>query len=131
MFENIGKKIKSLCKIVFYVLVSCSLLGGLICFISVFVSNNEPEFEQIFGGFFLMVLICGLGVFFSWILVLFIYAFGELVDSGTILVKQNKKIIALLSGEEQDEVSSVKFFSQDNSNVEKKEEQGGSIKYDL
>ena len=97
MFENIGKKIKKLCKTCFYVLSFCAIIVGIICFILPLLRGNESDFE-ILRGFFLMLVTSTLGVFLSWLFVLFIYAFGELVDSNQKQVRQNKKIISILLG---------------------------------
>ncbi len=99
MFDNIGRKIKYMAKFVFYVIVfvvfilACTTFGKL---------GKNPEFEDILGSVFLFLGIMAIGTFFAWIFVLFLYAFGELVDSNQIQVKQNNTLIKLLSGKKPD-----------------------------
>ena len=52
-----------------------------------------------------------------------LYAFGELVDSNQIQVKQNRKIISILAGkelkngeDEEEKRSSIKFFESNSIN---------------
>lgn len=123
MFENIGKKIKSLCKVVFYVLSACAVMGGLIAFISPIA--NGADAGPILLGFLLMFVISALGIFLAWLIVMLLYAFGELVDANQIQVKQNRKIISILAGkelkngedeEEEEKRSSIKFFESNSIN---------------
>ena len=116
MFEDIGKKIKNLCKVVFYVLSACAVIGGLIAFISPILAENA-EIELILLGFVLMIAISALGVFVAWLIVMLLYAFGELVDLNQKQVNQNRKIISILlnkelkDGEDEEyESKSVNFF---------------------
>ncbi len=114
MFENIGKKIKALCKIAFIVFSILSFIIGLVVGVPLMESGDEAGVL----GFFLIILIGGGGMLFSYLLVMVLYGFGELVDTNQTQVKQNKKIISLLGGKKEDkeeeihdENSSVKYFS--------------------
>jgi hypothetical protein len=121
MFSEVGKKIKGLCKFVFGVMVVVSFIIA----IAVFAGRvSSGEAEDILLGMLLFVIIGGVGVFISWLSVLFLYAYGEIVEANQTRVKQNKKIIQLLSGgkeiedEEEEEVKScVHFVSSDYGNI--------------
>ena len=112
MFNDIGKKIKGLCKIVFYISLVAVGIVGIVVFATGVEYSNEPV-----GLFFLMLLIWGAGALISYLLVLFLYAFGELVDTNLTLVKQNDKIIKMMLPKNKDEQkeenneSLVKYFN--------------------
>ena len=86
MFENIGKKIKSLVLIITRIEFALFIIIG-ICLI--FSSNV-----------LLGLLVGGLGCLFAWLSSLFIYAFGEIVDKlqdierNTRLISQYTSILA-------------------------------------
>ncbi len=75
MFENIGKKIKSLAKIVF--VIEAAFLGfvGLVLMLD---GNGE--------GFLVLVA----GVLGAWISGLFLYGFGEIIDKLTDIEKNTR-----------------------------------------
>ena len=106
MFNDIGKKIKGLCKIVFFVvLIIVAIIGIVVC-----VGLDSGK------GVLMMFLIWGIGALIAYLLVLFLYAFGELVDTNSTIVKQNEKIIKIMSkdeekGEEKPD-SLVKYFEE-------------------
>jgi len=80
MFDNIGRKIKSLVKTVFAVEVILSLL------VVIALSFNP------------IGIIISLGVIFlAWISSFTMYGFGELIDNSQKQFIQNEKIINLLS----------------------------------
>lgn len=96
MFENVGKKIKGLCKIVFIVLVSITVISAIYIIASMIITDNA-EFKDYLVALLVCVLIIGVGTLLAWLTVLFLYAFGELVDTNQIAVEQNEQIIDYLS----------------------------------
>ncbi len=81
MFDNIGGKIKTLTKVIFAIMVTCSIIlnviGGVVL---------GKAFRGIIPGillFLLVIISIGLGVLFSWIFCFFMYGFGELIESQT------------------------------------------------
>ncbi len=80
MFDNIGKKIKSLVKTIFAIEVVLFVL-----------------LIMIFGLQPLSFFISLAGVFLAWISSFVMYGFGELIDNSQKHSIQNDKIISLLS----------------------------------
>lgn len=93
MFENIGGKIKVLAKVVFWIGVGSSILGGLavlfVCF-----STLEPVFMLM--GVIYCALIIGLGALLSWIGVFFMYAFGQITENVETIGETSADIKELL-----------------------------------
>lgn len=83
MFENIGKKIKGLSKIICYIEIAISFIIGvaLLGIASEMSYGGEPL--AIIG-----IIILVVGSLFSWIGSFFMYGFGELIDNSTI-IRQN------------------------------------------
>jgi hypothetical protein len=71
MFNDIGKKIKTLAELICWIGILISLILGLIFVI-----------ENIFVGFIIFII----GVLSSWVGSIFLYGFGELVDNSTKIV---------------------------------------------
>ena len=77
MFDNIGKKIKSLAVIITRVEFAAFIIAGIALMI-------EEEF-------LIGLLVGGLGCLFAWLTSFFIYAFGELVDKVQDIEKNTRK----------------------------------------
>lgn len=75
MYENIGKKIKSLASILTWIGIIAYVIAALILII---VGISEDEVLLIFGIVTLIV-----GPFVTWISNFFVYGFGELIDKVT------------------------------------------------
>ena len=86
MFKNIGKKIKGLAKIVFWVEFISTILAGFGFIISSFFWVDEPI--AVVGV--IIAAIVGVAILFllEWMSVWMLYAFGELVDNSTIIAKE-------------------------------------------
>lgn len=78
MFDNIGNKIKMLAKIEFYILCVLSVIGGLVFFKS----------SVLLG---LVIIIAG--VFFSWVAVIALYAFGQLVENSDKIANGTNNVV--------------------------------------
>lgn len=79
MFENIGKKIKGLAKVVAYLGMIASVIGG----ISIMADGSDVA---ILIGLLVMIS----GMIAAWIGSFFAYGFGQLVDNSDKLVKAQK-----------------------------------------
>lgn len=76
MFNNIGKKIKALAKIVFGILTALFEIGGIILF--------ALGAGYGYGPFILIgLLIMIIGPLFAWLSTLQLYGFGEIIDKLT------------------------------------------------
>ena len=76
MFTNVGKKIKTLAQVMFYVMLAGAVVGGI-----ALISSDD---DLVPAG---LVMMAG-GFLFSWISALFIYGFGELIDK-TSAIERN------------------------------------------
>ena len=91
MFNNIGKKIKTLAELICWIGILISLILGLIFVI-----------ENIFVGFIIFII----GVLSSWVGSFLLYGFGELVDNSTKIVK-NMELIDRPEGKPNEENPNV------------------------
>ncbi len=81
MFQNVGGKIKSFALVNFWVDTVAAVLGAFVML-----------FEDI-DMFFVAILIAAGGIFAAWVISLFLYGFGELIET-------NQKISYKLGGDE-------------------------------
>ncbi len=74
MFDNVGRQIKSFAKVLFYLGVVGSFIGGL-----VLLAMGSEAWE---GGTFIIagLLLIVVGTLVSWISSLLLYGFGELIE---------------------------------------------------
>lgn len=73
-FDSVGKKIKSICRIIFYVAVFLTFAGGIA--LAVFGLVEESAILAIVG-----VALALLGPVLSYLSCLLFYGFGEIVDN--------------------------------------------------
>lgn len=76
MFDNIGKKIKGLAKAVFWIGVVFSVALGI-----GLVAILHSGYNHSGGGFLWALIIIGVGGFFAWLGSVFVFGFGELIDT--------------------------------------------------
>ena len=89
MFKNIGRKIKGLAKIVFWVEAVSTVLAGLGFIIaSIFMVDHAIA---ILGSVIVSVFGVALLLLLEWLSVWMLYAFGELVDNSTIIANEVKE----------------------------------------
>lgn len=72
MFNEIGKKIKMLAKVSFYI------MAGIIGIVGIVVAVSSIDEEPLVS--FLTLLGTALVIFFAWIATFVLYGFGELID---------------------------------------------------
>lgn len=75
MFDNIGKKIKTLAKVICWAGIIASFIGAIIIY---------EEFEEII----FCILTLAVGALISWVGSFTLYGFGQLIDNSDILVAQ-------------------------------------------
>lgn len=86
MFNNVGEKIKGVAVIWFVLSLIASVILGL--------ATAES------GGILFLLI----GVVVSWVTALFLYGFGELIESTAENKRINRRILASLTGENLDDV---------------------------
>ena len=74
MYNNIGKKIKGLTKLIVGIGISGSIIGGIVTFLSL----NDSYYTEDYA--FVGIIIAIVGSLTCWISGFFVYGFGELVD---------------------------------------------------
>jgi len=93
MWDNIGGKIKTLAKVIAWLGIISSIIGGIILIIEGVRINQNSWFGG-GGGLFIGIgfgTIIG-GVIFSWIGSWFMYGFGELIENSETIVYNTSKI---------------------------------------
>ncbi len=95
MFRNIGRKIKTLALVLFWISLAsgviASLIGGIVCFI-------DGGVAMIFAGIGIIIFGAAFSFLVSWIGSFFMYGFGQLIDDTEINRHTNEKILARLDG---------------------------------
>lgn len=78
LFRNIGKKIKLLTKVIFWVGVAISVIAAIVLFVLALL----PQYLPLSQGFATVGIIWLIGgPIAMWVFCAFLYAFGELVDN--------------------------------------------------
>ena len=90
MFQNIGKKIKTVAIVIMIVGIVLSVLGGLFAFWGGYLGF---DFITALVSF---IMIASLGILFSWLSVFILYGFGELVDQSMTMTQRQEEILRLL-----------------------------------
>lgn len=77
MFENVGKKLKSLAKVMCVIGIIVFIIAAIVLFVAASNSTTESlAYTNIYMGFACLIV----GPLGSWISSLFVYGFGELID---------------------------------------------------
>ena len=90
MFQNIGKKIKTVAIVIMITGILLAALGGLVAFL------EEYSVSNLFEAFLTFLTVAGLGILFSWLSVFILYGFGELVDQSMAMTQRQEEILRLL-----------------------------------
>ena len=92
MFENPGKSLKNIGGFIFFGGIILSIIGGFWMFK---IASEVPDYyRSVSGGYvFVGIIIIVLGCFISYLISIFISAFGELVENSTAIryFMENKK----------------------------------------
>jgi hypothetical protein len=95
MFRNIGRKIKTLALVLFWISLAsgviASLIGGIVCFI-------DGGVAMIFAGIGIIIFGAAFSFLVSWIGSFFMYGFGQLIDDTEINRQTNQMILQKLDG---------------------------------
>ena len=118
MFDNIGKKIKTLAKVICGIGIVASIIVAIIMFI---ISSMSYLQSVLFGWLGIIILL--LGPLFSWIGCFLLYGFGELIDNSAIIAQQsnssnqnyNKKLEKQHKKDTEQRLDSIKEQLLDNS----------------
>ena len=86
MFKNIGSKIKTLAKVLFWIASILSVVGGVLTILRV-VLNAYMDTPQKIMSIVIGIGIIVFGILFAWIGNFLLYGFGELVDSNQKMLK--------------------------------------------
>ena len=86
MFDNIGRKIKTLAKVVTFIGMGGSVLTGFSVYVNI-IKENEENF---IAGLIIMFLVVGLGCLASWVGSFLLYGYGQLIENTDILVVQKE-----------------------------------------
>ncbi len=105
MFNNIGKKIKTLAKVLFWVCAISFTISGLLLFTSGLSLLNAPSipgysYTSLSSGvasMFLGLLTIGLGFLIAWVGNFMLYGFGELIDKTHENEKNTRAILNILN----------------------------------
>lgn len=105
MFENVGKRMKTVTKVFFWI---AEISFALVAFISLITAAMNEKMDLFLA---LVILLIGvpLVMFFIWVSYLFMYGFCELVDKTT----QNEENFARLEEkayQTQEDVRSIKYL---------------------
>ena len=93
LFLNIGSKLKILSKIVFWIGVLASVIGCIAVFVfGIYTTILEGDWSCALIAILGLVGIPCIGTLISWLSVLIMYAFGELVENSAICAKDVKKV---------------------------------------
>ncbi|MBR5942128.1 MAG: hypothetical protein IKZ81_02170 [Clostridia bacterium] len=96
MFNNIGKKIKTLAKVLCWIGIIGSFIGGIVLAVSGASSSKKATDILLLILFGLAAAI--IGAFLAWISSFVLYGFGELVDSTQEIKRSNEEILNRVSG---------------------------------
>ena len=97
MFNNIGRKIKGLAIIIFWISLISGAIASIVCGIVLF---TEARWDGIYVlyGIGAIILGCGVSFLVSWIGSFFMYGFGQLIDDTQINRQTNQRILQRLEG---------------------------------
>ena len=90
MFSNIGGKIKTLAKVLCWIGIVASVIGG-ITFDFIYISTTKMDGLNFVIGIVAGLLIAMLGALISWVGSFVLYGFGQLVDNSDTLVQTSNK----------------------------------------
>ena len=79
MFTKIGKKIKTVAAVLFYVLAASSIIGAL------YVIFGFGKLLGVGNAILLGVLIILVGGLLAWLSAIMLYGYGELIDNSTLI----------------------------------------------
>ena len=106
MFNHAGRKIRIWAILAFVLCVCAFVFGGVYYILSAYAMGAGIGFMQIALG-------CGIiigGILVSYLVTLFLVAFGELVESTTCNMELNEQILEKLEKKEKEEAAAVRTY---------------------
>lgn len=97
MFKNIGRKIKTLALVLFWIEIVIGVLAALGSGIAMIVTEGRYNGMMIVAGVATIVIGSGLVFLFAWIGSFFMYGLGQLIDDTEINRKTNQQILEKLN----------------------------------
>ena len=97
MFKNIGRKIKMLALVLFWIELVIGVLAALGGGILVIILEGRYDTLMILLGVAIIVIGSGLVFLFAWIGSFFMYGLGQLIDDTEINRKTNQQILEKLN----------------------------------
>ena len=83
MFNNIGRKIKIVAKVFFWIGVLISIIIPLVSVQSVSYSLNGYQYRTSGNNILAVILFIVIGILISWLSTIILYGFGELIERVT------------------------------------------------
>ncbi len=99
MFKNIGRKIKTLALVLFWIELVLGVLAALGSGIAMIVTEGRYNGMMIVAGVATIVIGSGLVFLFAWIGSFFMYGLGQLIDDTEINRKTNQQILEKLNAQ--------------------------------
>jgi len=96
VFNNIGRKIKTLAVVLFWIMMILGVLGSLIGGISMIATTGRYDDTGVVFGILIIIFGSGFAFLFSWIGSFFMYGFGQLIDDSEINRQTNQQILRKL-----------------------------------
>ena len=87
MFRNIGRKIKVVAKVFFWIGFALGILGGAAAVVAGIYAFAHGGWAIGIGAIVGGILFAGLMYLLSWLSVMLLYGFGELVDNSTRFIR--------------------------------------------
>ena len=88
MFEDIGRKIRTLAEVLCWIGIISSVIGGIIL-IAKGASLSDGGAPMVIIGIAVMII----GPLLSWVSSFVLYGFGQLIDNTDAIKKSNKEIL--------------------------------------
>lgn len=101
MFKNVGGKIKSVSKVMFWIMTILSWILGLFTIFGG-ISASRYGYGSAGGSFLMGLVIIALGTLFSWLGVIVFYGFG-------VIIENTDKLVELAGGVSSSNVEAEKF----------------------
>ena len=98
MFRNIGRKIKKLALVLFWISLVIGVLGSLITGIVMIATAGRWSPGMVFAGIGIIIFGSGITFLFSWIGSFFMYGYGQLIDDTEINRKTNQELLKRMGG---------------------------------
>ena len=97
MFKNIGRKIKTLALVLFWIELVIGVLAALGAGIAMIATEGRHNSLMVVAGIATIIIGSGLVFLFAWIGSFFMYGLGQLIDDTEVNRKTNQQILEKLN----------------------------------